>query len=138
MAGDKKLTKEEEMLLQDFSRNVSTKSSVFFYGNSLIVSAIPICKLYQFILLALFVNVSHVIFTFTILNLQGCFVECIRWISFNRQFGLFLQLLPALCLLLLPTWSPSLCWSISAMSFYCFFFIFKLMIKTDLMKIIFR
>ncbi|XP_033764286.1 translocon-associated protein subunit gamma-like [Argopecten irradians] len=38
----KSLTKEEELLLQDFSRNVSTKSSALFYGNALIVSAIPI------------------------------------------------------------------------------------------------
>merc|ERR1712018_210560 len=37
-----KLTKEEELLLQDFSRNVTTKSSVIFYGNALIVSAIPV------------------------------------------------------------------------------------------------
>lgn len=39
---NKKLTKQEEMLLQDFSRNVSTKSSALFYGNAFIVSAIPI------------------------------------------------------------------------------------------------
>lgn len=39
-------TKEEELLLNDFSRNVSTKSSALFYGNALIVSAIPICKCY--------------------------------------------------------------------------------------------
>lgn len=38
-------TKEEELLLQDFSRNVSTKSSALFYGNAFIVSAVPICKL---------------------------------------------------------------------------------------------
>lgn len=37
-------TKEEELLLQDFSRNVSTKSSALFYGNAFIVSALPICK----------------------------------------------------------------------------------------------
>lgn len=37
-------TKEEELLLNDFSRNVSTKSSALFYGNALIVSATPICK----------------------------------------------------------------------------------------------
>ena len=37
-------SKEEEILLQDFSRNVSTKSSALFYGNAAIVSAIPICK----------------------------------------------------------------------------------------------
>ncbi|XP_013400888.1 translocon-associated protein subunit gamma-like [Lingula anatina] len=44
MAGGKlqKLTKEEELLLQDFSRNVSTKSSALFYGNAFIVSAIPL------------------------------------------------------------------------------------------------
>lgn len=38
-------TKEEEILLQDFSRNVSTKSSALFYGNAFIVSIIPLCKL---------------------------------------------------------------------------------------------
>jgi len=38
----KAFTKEEELLLQDFSRNVSTKSSALFYGNAIIVSAIPI------------------------------------------------------------------------------------------------
>ncbi|KAJ8985856.1 hypothetical protein NQ317_006228 [Molorchus minor] len=41
-AQNKGFTKEEELLLQDFSRNVSTKSSALFYGNALIVSAIPI------------------------------------------------------------------------------------------------
>jgi translocon-associated protein subunit gamma len=41
-AGSKKLTKQEELLLQDFSRNVTTKSSALFYGNAFIVSAIPI------------------------------------------------------------------------------------------------
>lgn len=38
----KGFTKEEELLLQDFSRNVSTKSSALFYGNAFIVSTIPI------------------------------------------------------------------------------------------------
>ncbi|BFZ23037.1 unnamed protein product [Candidula unifasciata] len=44
MAGGKqnKLSREEELLLQDFSRNVSTKSSALFYGNAFIVSAIPV------------------------------------------------------------------------------------------------
>lgn len=41
---NKKLTKQEEILLQDFSRNVSTKSSALFYGNAFIVSGIPICE----------------------------------------------------------------------------------------------
>uniref|UniRef100_U5ETN8 Translocon-associated protein subunit gamma n=1 Tax=Corethrella appendiculata TaxID=1370023 RepID=U5ETN8_9DIPT len=35
-------TKEEELLLQDFSRNVSTKSSALFYGNAFIISSVPI------------------------------------------------------------------------------------------------
>merc|ERR1712109_260791 len=34
--------KEDELLLQDFSRRVSTKSSALFYGNAFIVSSIPI------------------------------------------------------------------------------------------------
>lgn len=38
----KLFTKEEELLLQDFSRNVTTKSSALFYGNAFIVSAVPI------------------------------------------------------------------------------------------------
>jgi len=44
MAGGKqnKLSRDDELLLQDFSRNVSTKSSALFYGNALIVSCIPI------------------------------------------------------------------------------------------------
>ncbi|RWS25112.1 translocon-associated protein subunit gamma-like protein [Leptotrombidium deliense] len=42
MGGKKALTREEELLLQDFSRNVSTKSSALFYGNAFIVSAIPV------------------------------------------------------------------------------------------------
>merc|ERR1711934_405912 len=45
MVADKKLRssdKEEELLLQDFSRRVSAKSSALFYGNAFIVSAIPI------------------------------------------------------------------------------------------------
>ncbi|KAJ8021393.1 Translocon-associated protein subunit gamma [Holothuria leucospilota] len=39
--GGKKFTREEELLLQDFSRNMSTKSSALFYGNALIVAALP-------------------------------------------------------------------------------------------------
>ncbi|NXP38899.1 SSRG protein, partial [Leiothrix lutea] len=33
---------EEDLLLQDFSRNLSAKSSALFFGNAFIVSAIPI------------------------------------------------------------------------------------------------
>ena len=45
----KALSKEEELLLQDFSRNVSTKSNALFYGNAFIVSAVPICKSFQLV-----------------------------------------------------------------------------------------
>ena len=38
----KGFSKEDELLLQDFSKNVSTKSSALFYGNAFIVSAVPI------------------------------------------------------------------------------------------------
>lgn len=46
-SGDAKksgFTKEEELLLQNFSRSDTTKSTALFYGNALIVSAIPFCK----------------------------------------------------------------------------------------------
>lgn len=42
--GGNKQQSEEDLLLQDFSRNLSAKSTALFYGNALIVSAIPICK----------------------------------------------------------------------------------------------
>merc|ERR1712024_342113 len=45
MVADKKTRssdKEDELLLQDFSRRVSARSSALFYGNAFIVSAIPI------------------------------------------------------------------------------------------------
>ncbi|KAG7276897.1 hypothetical protein CRUP_034773 [Coryphaenoides rupestris] len=40
--GGSKQQSEEDLLLQDFSRNLSAKSTALFYGNALIVSAIPI------------------------------------------------------------------------------------------------
>lgn len=42
--GSNKQQSEEDLLLQDFSRNLSAKSTALFYGNALIVSAIPICE----------------------------------------------------------------------------------------------
>ena len=54
MVADKKLRssdKEEELLLQDFSRRVSAKSSALFYGNAFIVSGMAniICKKWVFV-----------------------------------------------------------------------------------------
>merc|ERR1712168_669590 len=37
-----KLTQEEEVLLQDFSRTVSKKSQALFYGNALMVALLPL------------------------------------------------------------------------------------------------
>merc|ERR1711872_103635 len=36
------VSREEELLLEGFNKNVSTKSSALFYGNAFIVSAIPV------------------------------------------------------------------------------------------------
>ena len=45
--GGSKQQSEEDLLLQDFSRNLSAKSSALFFGNAFIVSAIPICELWE-------------------------------------------------------------------------------------------
>ncbi len=37
-------TQNEDLLLQDFSRNVTTKSWALFSGNAVVISAIPLCK----------------------------------------------------------------------------------------------
>ncbi|XP_057304458.1 translocon-associated protein subunit gamma-like [Hydractinia symbiolongicarpus] len=42
MPGKGKLTQEEEVLLQDFSRTVSKKSQALFYGNALMVAVLPL------------------------------------------------------------------------------------------------
>ncbi|TGZ46352.1 translocon-associated protein subunit gamma [Temnothorax curvispinosus] len=65
MSGKSKaFTKEEELLLQDFSRNVSTKSSALFYGNAFIVSAIPIWLFWRIHLIDLYSNlISFVLVT---------------------------------------------------------------------------
>ena len=44
MAGGKKLTQEEEILLQDFSRTVTKKSQALFYLNALMITILPLCK----------------------------------------------------------------------------------------------
>lgn len=73
-------TKEEELLLQDFSRNVSTKSSALFYGNALIVSAVPICK---------YLNRCVGIFLFQILLNSSLIFLLIRAVLENSFHGLF-------------------------------------------------
>ncbi|XP_075234176.1 translocon-associated protein subunit gamma [Lycorma delicatula] len=66
MSGKNKssFTKEEELLLQDFSRNVSTKSSALFYGNAFIVSAIPIWLFWRIHMIDLYSSlISFVVVT---------------------------------------------------------------------------
>merc|ERR1711973_658817 len=46
-SGSGKLTKEDELLLADFSRGVSAKSSALFYGNSIIVSTYLLAFAYK-------------------------------------------------------------------------------------------
>uniref|UniRef100_A0A1B6LN78 Translocon-associated protein subunit gamma n=1 Tax=Graphocephala atropunctata TaxID=36148 RepID=A0A1B6LN78_9HEMI len=58
-------TKEEELLIQDFSRNVSTKSSALFYGNAFIVSAIPIWLFWRIHMIDLYTSfLSFIVVTF--------------------------------------------------------------------------
>ena len=45
--GSGKLTKEEELLLLESSRHVSTATSALFYGNAFIVSVLPLCEPYS-------------------------------------------------------------------------------------------
>lgn len=42
--GGGKMTKEEERLLLESSRQVSGTASALFYGNAFIVSALPLCE----------------------------------------------------------------------------------------------
>ena len=39
-----KFTQEEELLLQDFSRDLSKKTMIMFYLNALIVSSLQVCE----------------------------------------------------------------------------------------------
>jgi len=47
MSTQKSAARDEDLLLQDFSRNVTTKSWALFIGNAVVVSAIPLCKLIE-------------------------------------------------------------------------------------------
>jgi hypothetical protein len=44
-AKSSQLSREEEQLLKESSRQVSSKSSALFYGNAAIIAAIPICNM---------------------------------------------------------------------------------------------
>lgn len=81
--GSNKQQSEEDLLLQDFSRNLSAKSTALFYGNALIVSAIPICEYRGAAKLA---GLTVIHWSFGILKMDRCafkrnttnFIETIR------------------------------------------------------------
>ena len=73
---------DEDSLLQDYSRNVTTKSWALFSGNAAVVSAIPICKSsdrrYGLVIRSIF---------------QGSSGAFIKWTSHTISFILSLALL---------------------------------------------
>ena len=49
-AAKSNFTKEEELLLQDFGRGLSPKSSAIFYTHALVVSILPLCKIFFYLI----------------------------------------------------------------------------------------
>ncbi len=47
MSNQRSTSNDEDLLLRDYSRNVTTKSWALFSGNAAVVSAIPLCKLFR-------------------------------------------------------------------------------------------
>jgi len=47
MSNQRSTSNDEDLLLRDYSRNVTTKSWALFSGNAAVVSAIPLCKLFK-------------------------------------------------------------------------------------------
>lgn len=76
--GSNKQQSEEDLLLQDFSRNLSAKSTALFYGNALIVSAIPICEYRGAAKLA---GLTVIHWSFGILKMDRC--------AFKRTSGIY-------------------------------------------------
>jgi hypothetical protein len=46
MSNQRSTSNDEDLLLRDYSRNVTTKSWALFSGNAAVVSAIPLCNLF--------------------------------------------------------------------------------------------
>lgn len=98
MAVGKKLTKEDEILLQNFSRTVSTKSSALFYANAFFVSAIPLCKHVVLVFISLF----YIIACALCLNQKLCVRDFWNW--FQGCFGGFTRWTPILLVSCLLWW----------------------------------
>ncbi|GLH05282.1 Translocon-associated protein subunit gamma [Gryllus bimaculatus] len=71
----KSFTREEELLLQDFSRNVTTKSSALFYGNALIVTSIPIWLFYRIHM----IDVYSSIISFIVVTLVSTYLVALAY-----------------------------------------------------------
>jgi uncharacterized membrane protein len=70
MSNQRSTSHDEDLLLQDFSRNVTTKSWALFSGNAAVVSAIPLCKFFK---KKSFYLINSSVF-------QGSFGVFIKWI----------------------------------------------------------
>ncbi len=71
-----KMTKEEERLLLESSKQVSGTTSALFYGNALVVSALPVCECPPYLHSQLASPGDCVLFGWW----QGCTGECRFWI----------------------------------------------------------
>lgn len=81
-----KLTKEEELLLEQYGRASSNKSTKIIYGNALMVAAAPICEsLFEMQLLIMFqCHIKDFVLTFCVKHsctLQGFTGASMKWIS---------------------------------------------------------
>lgn len=101
-------TKEEEQLLSDFSRNVSTKSSALFYGSAFMVSLLPICEYTcKTVLIRNKKSLVHRRSSYS----QGSTGE-FTWSKWCRpSYGSFLSRWAALTSSLLPIKTPSSYWN---------------------------
>jgi len=69
--GSGKITKEEERLLLESSRQVTGTTSALFYGNAFVVSALPICEFHRLTL-----HTTNQWLRLCSLSLQGCTGVC--------------------------------------------------------------
>ena len=65
--GSGKMTKEEERLLLENSRQVTGTASALFYGNAFIVSALPVCE---------YTDTHCDVCSYCLCAVQGCIGVC--------------------------------------------------------------
>ncbi|WP_411016827.1 hypothetical protein, partial [Salmonella sp. s51944] len=87
----KKFSREEELLLQDFSRTISTKSSALFYGNALIIAALPIWVFWRIHQLNIFQTRSIVLFVAVTLVSTWLIAFAYRNVKFSLRHKIALK-----------------------------------------------